>query len=230
VTESRRPLELGKTPEANLALVTTWLKRNNTIVDEFRNWRQKHTSKWQKDLDRYKLMLDREGIQVNFDQMAVRYKQLRDYTCVQVGDTQVFNWNLHRISIEDIRVEDLKTLIAKDMEFLDDLKGTFDECPRGSRMENLGYMGAYKEAHKNASAIHSSIKHITAPGEIAVPTSGPLAGPDSPVSDSGSIAAGDSRPAQKQAPSAEYDVDASQREYASKRAAECRPPKHQSKG
>jgi hypothetical protein len=181
--EKRRPLLKNEEFNniAKLALVKAWLEQNNhKIVDAFLDTLEKRQQApefvGKTDFEQYKLMLGTGVYQLFFDKITNRYKQLRQYATVR-RSPRVYDWQVDIISLEDIRKQNLKALVAKDMEFLNKLK---DVVPKPAKQEDLGYIEVYREAHLNVEVMYLSIESITAPLGTAAPISGSLPGAVAP--------------------------------------------------
>jgi hypothetical protein len=161
----------------NLALVKAWLEQNNYLVDTLQKRLKDHDFVGKTKLEQYRLLLSTEGYQLPFDQISNRYKQLRNYATLW-HHAAVFDWQVDRISLEDIQKEGLKALVAKDWEFIRSLHRAFE----GSLRQDAKYVDMFKATFLDVMSIYHSIENITAPPHIAVPTSGPLAGSGRPPS------------------------------------------------
>jgi hypothetical protein len=119
--------------------------------------------------------------------MSDRYLQIRDHACHRRGNTQVFDWQRECISVGEIRANELEELVGKDISSLSDMRNALRSLSQEkgeSSLEDLDY-GLVLEAYEIALSVSHSIKHISAPAGISIPTSGFMAGPDSPLNESG---------------------------------------------
>lgn len=178
--KDHRPLQVGKSSIANMVLVKTWLEQNNDTIDEFRSRLRAPEFKGKDKEEQYKLLLGQGGVQPYINWMSERYEQLREYTCVKHNDTGKFGWNVGKISLQDIRDNDLEVLIAKDME----LMSSMHKALKSSSFDESNAIKTFKEAYKNVLVISNAIKGVTSPsGMFTGPTSGPLAGSESSMSE-----------------------------------------------
>lgn len=178
-------LSTSEVEDANLVLAVIWLEQNNDCVDDLRRRLEAPEFADKIATEQYMLLLRRWGVKSKIKQISDRYQQLRDYCCIQRGNTPVFDWRNDRITAGEIRDNDLKTLVSKDLNFLSDMRDALRPIYE-SRSDSSLDTPDYKlvcETYEIALSVSRSMEHITAPAQIAVPTSGPLAGDDSDLSD-----------------------------------------------
>jgi hypothetical protein len=184
-TDNHRPLSTSTDDEANLVLIKTWLEQNNDCVDDLRRRLDAPQFADKDETEQYTLLFDQMGVKHKIKQMSDRYQQLRDHACIQRINTQVFDWQDYIIFPDEIRTTGLKTLVEKDLGFLSDMRDALRPVSENKDDISPGkpdYKPVF-EAYDIALSVSRSMKHITAPYKIAVPTSGPLAGDDSDLSD-----------------------------------------------
>ena len=182
---NHHPLSTSKSDEANLVLVKTWLEQNNDCVDDLRRRLNAPEFADEDETEQYTLLFGQNGVQTKIKQMSDRYEQLRDHACIQRGSTQVFDWQDYVISPDEIRTNGLKTLAGKDLSFLSDMRNALRPASENNddiSPDKPDYTLVF-EAYAIALSVSRSMRHITAPAQIAVPTSGPLAGDDSDLAD-----------------------------------------------
>jgi hypothetical protein len=175
--ENYKSLGSGMSKVKNLALVKAWLERNNYLVDNLNARLQGHDFVGKTDLEKYRLLLSTGDYQGPFNQISNRYTQLRNYATVW-HHSVVFDWQVDRISLEDIQKEGLKALVAKDWVFIRSLNKAFE----GSLLQDAKYINIFKETVLDVGSVYRSIENITAPQHTAASTSGLLAGSGRPPS------------------------------------------------
>lgn len=156
-----RPLDHECSQEAALVLVTTWLQLNNEIVRNF----QRHFTKSQYK-DTVTSMLHGPIFMGNIRLITARYRQLRDYACKKRGEDEVYDWNLEKISLSDIKEDDLEQLISKNQEFMLALKEAVleeDDTEESQKVELDACRNIVLVAYTSVMSVSRSIRRITSP-------------------------------------------------------------------
>lgn len=115
-------LSTSKDEDAKLVLAAIWHEQNNDCVDDLQRRLKAPEFADKIAAEQYMLLLRQWGVKPKIKQISDRYQQLRDYACIQRGNTQVFDWRNDRIPAEEISGDDFKTLVSKDLNFLSDMR------------------------------------------------------------------------------------------------------------
>lgn len=159
--------------------MTTWLEQTNHDVDDLQSRLKWPEFQGKSKKEQYKLLFTQNVAQASINPMSDRYEQLRDHTCRRIAKSNIFDWKPETISLRDIREDDLEALIVKDMAFMSDLNDTFTS----PSSDDADVVEAYKGAYDIVSSVSRSIERFIRPSAPDTPKTGPLAGPESPLSD-----------------------------------------------
>ena len=156
-----RPLEWGPgSHEAALVLVTTWLGLNDETIKNFqRQFKRSEYKDTATSMHHGPLFMGKIKL------ISARYDQLRDYACVKRGKTEDYDWNLNKISLNDIKKNDLEQLVMKNQEFMLTLKDALleEDGPDQSskKVELDACRNIVLEAYANVMAVARSIGRAT---------------------------------------------------------------------
>ena len=156
-----RPLEWGPgSHEAALVLVTTWLGLSDEAVKTFqRQFKRSEYKDTATSMHHGPLFMGKIKL------ISARYHQLRDYACVKRGKTENYDWNLNKISLNDIKKNDLEQLVMKNQEFMLTLKDALleEDGPdqSGKKAELNACRNIVLEAYANVMAVALSIRRTT---------------------------------------------------------------------